>query len=79
MQIGIEIAVIVLFSALAFWKMNSVSFFVAAGSSLMVHYHFYDYFDNDFALGISMMFLLWAIACLGYGIKALLPDTPREH
>ena len=79
MQIGIEIAVVALFSMLGFWRLNSISFFVAAGSSLMTAFHFYDYFDNDFALGISLMFLLWAIACLGYGLKMLLPDTPREH
>jgi len=79
MQIGLAMAAVAFFTALGYWRNSSIPFFAAAGCSLMVAFQFYDQFDNDFALGISMMFLLWAIACLGYGIKMLLPDAPREH
>ncbi len=72
MQIGLTLGAIGIFSMLAYWRGNAIAFFVCAGISLMAAFQFFDTYDNDFALGVSLMLLLWAINCIGQGIRQLL-------
>jgi len=78
MQLSLAMAAVAFFSFLGFYKtsnrmMNAMAFFTAAGCSAMVFTQFFDHYDNNFALGVSLMFLLWTFTCIAFGIIGLFP------
>ena len=59
------------FSLLAFWKLHPLLFMLAGGSSLMLGLAWYDAYDTNLALGMSLMVILYAIACIAFAFYTL--------
>jgi len=74
----LSIAVLFIFSALGFWRFNSLMFMLAAGASLMAGFYWYDVFTNDAGLGISLMIWAYSTICLGFAFMCIFRKAPRD-
>jgi len=63
--------VVVLFSALAFWRSHFLLFMVAAGASAITGLYWYDTYTNKLGLAISLMLLAYSLICLGFAFRLI--------
>lgn len=66
MEITLSLTVTALFSIAGFARQNSIAFMLAAGSSMMLAFSLYDYYDTPAALGVSLMIWAYSIACAAF-------------
>lgn len=70
-MMGVALAVIAIFSGLAFWKENALVFMVLGGASLMTGLRWFDVYNNEMGLGISLMLIAYSLLCLGLAFRCL--------
>jgi len=74
----LSIAVVFIFSALGFWRFNSLMFMLAAGASMVAGFYWYDVYTTDAGLGISLMIWAYSIICLGFAFMCIFIKSPRD-
>lgn len=76
----VQLLPVVLFSFLAFWKLNPVLFMIAAGASLMSGLYWYDYFTTELGLSIGLMLIAYAFICVSFAYGTIFwRDRLREE
>ena len=71
MQLVIILSLLTVFSALAFWKENAIIFMLAGGTSLFTGLFWYDVYNINAGLGMSLMFIAYSLLCLGLAFRCI--------
>ena len=68
---GLEIAVLALFSLVAHLKQSSVVWIITAAGSFFTGWYWYDTFGDNYALAFSVLFFIYGLFCFGEAIREL--------
>lgn len=59
------------FSLLGWWRYNPIAMLCAAGCSFVTFYQWGNTYSNNYGYGVALMFFVYALACLAYGIRLM--------
>lgn len=62
---------VVFFSMLGFWKPNPLPFMLAAGSSIILGFYWYDVYTNNMGLTMGLMLIAYGLVCVGYAYRCI--------
>ena len=71
MSLILPLAAMVLFSVIAFWKYNALTFMMVAGLSIMSGFYWYDVFTDDTGLSISLVLIAYSFVCVGFAFRLI--------
>ena len=77
-EIFLTLIVMLAFSVLAFWKNNSIIFFLAAGTAMVVGFTWHDVAATTASLGVSLMIWAYSIVCLIFGFICIFKREPTD-
>lgn len=79
MSLALALSAVAFFSVMAFWKLNTVLFMLAGGASMMLGLYWYDYYTTNIGLGISIVLIIYSLACMGFGFRCIFWQPKREE
>ena len=72
MTIALEICVVAFLSVMAYWgKTNPLPFMLCAPASFFLGLHCYDVITTSFGLTVSMMLIVYGLACFGFAYRCI--------
>lgn len=75
---AIALVVLVLISALAFWRPIAPLFMIMAGMALMIGLSWYDIYTNEMGMAISLCLIGYSFLCIGYTFKVIFARVGDE-
>lgn len=74
-----QLAVVVIMSALAFWRPHELLFLIISGIALMTGLGWYNAFPTDVGLSVSLMLIAYAFVAVGFGLKVMLWRSEEDE
>lgn len=78
LSLGMALTVLMFFSVLAFWKQSPILFMLLAGIDVMAGFYCFDVKPDMFWLGLGILLIGYAIACLGTGLWRIWNPVSEE-
>lgn len=75
----LALGVVIFFSWLAFWKYNALLFMLAAGSSVMTGFYWYDTYTTNLGLAIGILLVAYSLVCLGFALQCIFWKGKRNE
>ncbi len=76
MSLALPGLVVVFFSVLAFWRPNAVLFMLVGGVSMMTGLYWFDVYNSDIGLSISLMLIAYSFLSFAFAYRYIFWSEP---